>query len=180
MVKSTGDGALVEFASVVDAVRAALEIQRGMVARNADIPADRQIQYRIGINLRDVMVEADGDLMGDGVNVAARLEGIAEPGGICVSAAAYGQVKAKIDVTFADMGEQRLKNIAEPVRAYRVKLGEAKAGARQRSARKTMSRAAAVIVVLSVAVGGWLASKQFGAPPPKPSGSPSLCCRSRT
>jgi TolB-like protein/Flp pilus assembly protein TadD len=118
MVKTTGDGFLVEYASVVDAVRSAVEIQRAMAARNAGLARDMCIEFRIGINLGDVVVEDDGDLMGDGVNVAARLEGIAEPGGICLSGAAYDQVRGKIDIAAQDRGEQHLKNIAEPVRIY--------------------------------------------------------------
>jgi TolB-like protein len=117
IVKSTGDGILIEFASVVDAVRCAVEVQRGIATRNADLPTDRHIEFRVGINLGDVVVEGD-DLLGDGVNVAARLEGIAEPGGICLSRAAYEQVRGKLDLAAEDMGEQQLKNIAEPVRVY--------------------------------------------------------------
>ena len=104
IVKTTGDGILIEFASVVDAVRCALEVQHGMAVRNADMPTDQRIQFRVGINLGDVMVEPDGDLMGDGVNIAARLEGIAEPGGICLSRSAYEQVKGKIELTVQDRG----------------------------------------------------------------------------
>jgi adenylate cyclase len=119
IVKTTGDGILIEFPSVVDAVRCALEVQRGMDGRNADVPADRRIEFRVGINLGDVVIEGD-DLFGDGVNVAARLEGIAEPGGICISNSAYQQVRDKIGIEFADMGEQQLKNIARPVRVYQT------------------------------------------------------------
>ena len=122
IVKTTGDGLLVEFASVVDAVRCALDIQRGMAERNQAVPQDRRLAFRIGINLGDVIVQ-NGDLFGDGVNVAARLEALAEPGGICLSAAAHEQVQDKITaVRFEDLGEQRVKNIARPVRAYRVAL----------------------------------------------------------
>jgi len=117
-VKLTGDGRIVEFASVVDAVRCALEVQRGMASRNANIAPDKRIEFRVGIHLGDVIVEDDGDLMGDGVNIAARLEGIAEPGGICLSNAAYEQVRDKVAETFADLGDQELKNIARPVRAF--------------------------------------------------------------
>jgi TolB-like protein/class 3 adenylate cyclase len=120
VVKRTGDGALVEFSSVVDAVRCAIEVQNGMVERNAGLPPERRIDFRIGIHLGDVVEESDGDLMGDSVNIAARLEGIAEPGGICVSSSAYDQVRGKVAVEFADLGEQSLKNIARPVRAYAV------------------------------------------------------------
>src|SRR6266699_2483919 len=121
IVKTTGDGILIEFSSVVDAVRCALDIQRGMDGRNSGFPAEQRIEFRVGINLGDVVVEGE-DLLGDGVNVAARLEGISEPGGICVSDAAYQQVRDKLDVNFEDAGEQQLKNIARPVRTYRVRL----------------------------------------------------------
>ena len=119
IVKTTGDGLLVEFASVVDAVRCAVETQREMAARNAGIPLERRIEFRMGINLGDIIVE-DGDIFGDGVNIAARLEGLAEPGGICVSRVVRDQVRDKLDFSFADMGEQQVKNIARPVRAHRV------------------------------------------------------------
>jgi adenylate cyclase len=119
IVKTTGDGLLVEFPSVVDAVRCAVDVQRGMAARNADLPVARQIQFRIGVNLGDVIIE-DGDILGDGVNVAARLEALAEPGGICVSRVVRDQVRDRIDLAFEDLGERQLKNIARPVRVYRV------------------------------------------------------------
>ena len=125
IVKTSGDGMLVEFSSVVDAVRLAIEVQREIAARNAGVAADRQIQFRIGINLGDVVVEADGDLMGDGVNVAARLESMAEPGGICISEDAFRQVRDRIDAEFVDAGSQNLKNIARPVRVYRISPGSA-------------------------------------------------------
>ncbi|WP_247278207.1 MULTISPECIES: adenylate/guanylate cyclase domain-containing protein [unclassified Bradyrhizobium] len=118
IVKTTGDGLLAEFASVVDAVRSAVDVQRAMVESNAGLAPDRRIEFRIGINLGDVVVEDDGDLMGDGVNVAARLEQIAEPGGICLSSAAYHQVRGKMDIAAQDRGQQQLKNIAEPVQVY--------------------------------------------------------------
>jgi TolB-like protein/tetratricopeptide (TPR) repeat protein len=118
IVKTTGDGLLAEFASVVDAVRSALAMQRAMADSNAALAPDKRIAFRVGINLGDVVVEDDGDLMGEGVNVAARLEGIAEPGGICLSSAAYDQVRGKIAIAAHDRGEQRLKNIAAPVRVY--------------------------------------------------------------
>jgi adenylate cyclase len=123
VVKRTGDGALVEFSSVVDAVRCAIEIQNGMVERNAGLSADRRIEFRIGIHLGDVVEESDGDLMGDNINIAARLEGIAKPGAICLSEDAYRQVKARLDLVVGDLGEQSLKNIAEPVRAYSLEVG---------------------------------------------------------
>src|SRR5499427_6569790 len=120
IVKTTGDGLLVEFGSVIDALRCATEIQTGMAARKAVDPADRQIEFRIGIHQGDVVVE-DGDIFGDGVNVAARLEVLAEPGGICVSARVQEDAAGRLDLTFEDIGEQQLKNIARPVRAYRVR-----------------------------------------------------------
>ena len=119
IVKTTGDGALIEFASVVDAVRCALEVQSGIAARNADVAEDRRIAFRIGINLGDIMAD-DGDIFGDGVNVAARLEAIADPGGVYISAAAYEQVRGKVETVFEDLGLRELKNIAEPVRVYRA------------------------------------------------------------
>jgi TolB-like protein/cytochrome c-type biogenesis protein CcmH/NrfG len=116
--KRTGDGILAEFASVVDAVRSSIEVQRGLAARNADMASERRIEVRVGIHLGDVIIESDGDLMGDGVNIAARLEGFAAPGGICLSRAAYDQVESKVAVQFRDAGEQELKNIARPVRVF--------------------------------------------------------------
>jgi adenylate cyclase len=121
--KRTGDGALVEFRSVVDAVRCALEVQSAMVERNAGVPADRRIEFRIGIHVGDVIHESDGDLMGDCINIAARLEGIAKPGAICLSDQAYWQVKSRLEMAVSDLGETRLKNIAEPVRAFSVEIG---------------------------------------------------------
>ena len=123
IVKTTGDGLLVEFASVVDAVRCAVEVQREMAARNAGVPEDRRIQFRIGINLGDII--SDGrDIYGDGVNVAARLEALAEPGGICVNRVVRDQVRDKLDFAFEDAGEQRVKNIARPLRVYHVRPGQ--------------------------------------------------------
>jgi adenylate cyclase len=124
IVKRTGDGSVVEFRSVVDAVRCAMELQNGMVERNAGLPPDRRIEFRIGVHLGDVVVEGDGDLMGDGVNIAARLEGIAKPGAICLSEDAYRQVKARLDLPVADLGPTQLKNIAEPIRIYALHIGE--------------------------------------------------------
>jgi adenylate cyclase len=123
LIKRTGDGSIIEFRSVVDAVRCALEVQSGMVERNAGLPPEKRIEFRIGIHVGDVVEEADGDLMGDGVNVAARLEGICEPGGICLSEDAYRQVKSRLQLQVADLGPQNLKNIAEPVRAYLLRHG---------------------------------------------------------
>ena len=121
---STGDGNLVEFRSVVDAVRSAIEVQNGMVERNAGVPAERRIEFRVGIHLGDVVEESDGDLMGDGVNIAARLEGIAKPGAICLSEDAYRQVEARLDLAVSDLGPTQLKNIAEPIRIYSVEVGQ--------------------------------------------------------
>src|ERR1700735_5691750 len=116
IVKRTGDGSVIEFRSVVDAVRCALEVQHAMVERNAGVALDKRIEFRIGIHLGDVVEESDGDLMGDGVNIAARLQGVAKPGGICLSEDAYRQVLGKVEGNFVDAGEQKLKNIAEPIR----------------------------------------------------------------
>jgi adenylate cyclase len=120
VVKRTGDGSIVEFRSVVDAVRCAIEVQNAMVERNAGVPEDHRIVLRIGIHLGDVVEETDGDLMGDGVNIAARLEGICEPGAVCLSGAAYEQVRDRVRETFIDLGEKPLKNVGRPVRVYGV------------------------------------------------------------
>ena len=122
LVKTTGDGMLLEFPSVVDAVECAVAVQAVMAELNKGVPEDRRMLLRIGINLGDILIEEDGDILGDGVNVAARLEGIAEPGGICISASAYEQVCGKVPVEFTDLGEQMLKNIARPIRTYAVGL----------------------------------------------------------
>jgi adenylate cyclase len=121
IVKTTGDGMLVEFASAVDAARGAAEVQRGMAKQNTDVPQDARIEFRIGIHVGDIIID-DNDIFGDGVNIAARLEGIAEPGGICISDDAQRQVRGKIDLVFDDMGLQTLKNIAEPIRVFRIRL----------------------------------------------------------
>jgi TolB-like protein/class 3 adenylate cyclase len=123
VVKRTGDGILVEFRSVVDAVRCAIEVQNGMVERNAGVPPERRIEFRVGVHLGDVVEESDGDLMGDGINIAARLEGIAKPGGVCLSEDAYRQVKSRLDVAVNDLGLTQLKNIAEPVRVFSLEVG---------------------------------------------------------
>src|ERR1700732_108302 len=123
IVKTTGDGLLIEFASVVDAVRCAVEVQREMAERNTDVPSDRRIEFRMGINLGDIM--KDGlDIYGDGVNVAARLEALAEPGGICVSRGVRDQGRDKLTFSVEDMGEQQVKNIARPVRVHRILFDE--------------------------------------------------------
>ncbi|MBV8107582.1 MAG: adenylate/guanylate cyclase domain-containing protein [Hyphomicrobiales bacterium] len=124
IVKRTGDGAIVEFRSVVDAVRCAIEVQTGLIERNAGVPFERRIEYRVGVHLGDVVEESDGDLMGDGVNVAARIEGVAKPGGIVLSEDAYRQVKGRLDLAVTDLGPTQLKNIAEPVRVYSLEVGQ--------------------------------------------------------
>src|SRR5215216_6041835 len=130
IVKNTGDGALVEFGSVVDAVRCADEIQRGMAEHNTDVPQDKRIEFRIGIHVGDIIID-DNDIFGDGVNIAVRLEGIAEPGGVCISDDAQRQIRGKVDIAFEDMGSQNLKNIAEPMRAWRVRIADEAASAIQ-------------------------------------------------
>jgi adenylate cyclase len=127
IVKTTGDGMLVEFASAVDAARCAAEMQRDMIERNKDTPQDTRIKFRIGIHVGDIIID-DNDIFGDGVNIAARLEGIAEPGGTCISDDAYRQIRGKVDLSFEDMGPQSLKNIAEPVRVWRMRIGGDVAG----------------------------------------------------
>ena len=124
IVKRTGDGSLIEFRSVVDAVRCAIEVQNGLIERNAGLPPERRIEFRVGVHLGDVVEEADGDLMGDGVNIAARLEGICQPGAICLSEQAYWQVKGRLDLAVSDLGPTQLKNIAEPIRVYSLDVGE--------------------------------------------------------
>src|SRR5271168_4858926 len=123
VVKRTGDGSIVEFRSAVDAVRCAVEVQNAMVERNAEVPEDRRIVFRIGIHVGDVVEESDGDLMGDGVNIAARVQGVAQPGAICLSEDAYRQVKSRLDLKVSDLGAMPLKNIAEPVHVYSLQVG---------------------------------------------------------
>src|SRR3984893_9394355 len=122
IVKTTGDGMLVEFASAVDAARCAVEVQRGMAAQNADVPQEVRIEFRIGIHVGDIIFD-DNDIFGDGVNIAARLEGIAEPGGVCMSDDTYRQVRGKVEIACDDLGPQTLKNIVEPMGAWRVQVG---------------------------------------------------------
>src|SRR5579863_9510638 len=155
IVKTTGDGLLIEFASVVDAVECAVAVQSAMAERNEGIPQDRRMLFRMGINLGDILIEGD-DILGDGVNVAARLEGVAKPGGICISASAYDQVRGKIAVEFTDLGEQSLKNIARPVRAYTVVPDGLAAGIQAGSTTSSPSSAPRLsIVVLPFAnIGG--------------------------
>jgi TolB-like protein/class 3 adenylate cyclase/TPR repeat protein len=156
IVKRTGDGSVIEFRSVVDAVRCAIEVQHAMVERNAGVRPDKRIEFRIGIHLGDVVEESDGDLMGDGVNIAARLEGIANPGAICLSEDAYRQVKGRLDLAVTDLGQTQLKNIAEPIRVYSFEVGQP---ARAKSAPLTAAQKSAAprlsIVVMPFAnIGG--------------------------
>src|ERR1700734_2001515 len=123
VVKRTGDGLIIEFRSVVDAVRCAIECLNGMIERNAGVPQDRRIDFRVGIHLGDVVEEADGDLMGDGVNIAARLEGIAKPGAICLSEDAYRQVKGRLDLAVTDLGPIQLKRIPGPILDCLLRVG---------------------------------------------------------
>jgi adenylate cyclase len=160
IIKLMGDGALVEFASVVDAVHCAAAIQRRMAEHDPSVPDARKIRFRIGVNLGDVIVE-DDDLYGDGVNVAARLESMAEPGGICISGTAFDHVFHKADVGFANLGEKRLKNIADPVRVYQVLLDSSKAGkVAQKSTWRdvrivTLSALGTAILVIAIAIAAW-------------------------
>ncbi len=161
VVKRTGDGSLIEFRSVVDAVRCAIEVQTGMVERNAGLPPERRIEFRMGIHLGDVVEESDGDLMGDGVNIAARLEGIAKPGAICLSEDAYRQVKSRLDLAVSDLGPTKLKNIAEPVRVYALEVGKpVQARQTKPTAPKRHSMfvllGAGVVALIVIAVGAWL------------------------
>ena len=144
VVKRTGDGSLVEFRSVVDAVRCAIEVQNGLVERNAGLPPERRIEFRVGIHVGDVVEESDGDLMGDGVNIAARLEAIAKPGAICLSEDAYRQVRARLDLAVNDLGPTQLKNIAEPVRVYSLEVGSR----RRRSRPNRAPRQRSIFVLL--------------------------------
>jgi TolB-like protein/class 3 adenylate cyclase len=164
IVKRTGDGSVIEFRSVVDAVRCALEVQHTMVERNAGVALDKRIEFRIGIHLGDVVEESDGDLMGDGVNIAARLEGVCDPGAVCLSEDAYRQVKGRLDLAVTDLGQTQLKNIADPIRVYSLQVGvpavakpAAPAGPVLKR-RSSLARLAAGIAALIVVAGGawWL------------------------
>ena len=160
VVKRTGDGVIIEFRSVVDAVRCAIEVQNGMAERNAGLPPERRLEFRVGIHLGDVVEESDGDLMGDGVNIAARLESIAKPGAICLSEDAYRQVKSRLDLAVSDLGSTQLKNIVEPVHVYSLKVGKpALAKPLKSIARKQQSLfallGAGVIALLVIAAGAW-------------------------
>ena len=172
VVKRTGDGVLIEFRSVVDAVRCAIEMQNGMAERNAGLPPERRIEFRVGIHLGDVVEESDGDLMGDGVNIAARLEGMAKPGAICLSEDAYRQVKSRLDLAVNDLGATQLKNIAEPVRVYSLQVGKAAPAKPMRSTvpavwlRRTSVRRTGALLVALAAIGvvAWQVVERIGAP----------------
>ena len=163
MVKRTGDGSLIEFRSVVDAVRCAIEVQNGLIERNAGLPPERRIEFRVGIHLGDVVEESDGDLMGDGINIAARLEGIAAPGAICLSEDAYRHVKGRLDLAVADLGPTQLKNIAEPIRVYSLEVGKPARGKPAADAKppepKKRSRlallGAGIVALIVIAAGAW-------------------------
>jgi adenylate cyclase len=175
IVKTTGDGLLAEFASVVDAMRCATEVQRGMIDRDADLGADRRIQLRIGINLGDVIADAD-DIFGDGVNIAARLEGLAEPGGICISRTVHDQIRDRLPLKLDDMGEQSVRNIARPVRVYalgaaaiaRLPPPSLPAGPPSRRWRAATLAAASAVLIVAVAA-WWLWSAGGPLPPAGPS-----------
>jgi class 3 adenylate cyclase/TolB-like protein/Tfp pilus assembly protein PilF len=179
IIKRTGDGSIIEFRSVVDAVNCAIEVQRAMVERNAEVAPDKRIEFRIGIHLGDVVEESDGDLMGDGVNIAARLQSVAKPGTICLSEDAYRQVKGRLDLAVTDLGKTPLKNIAEPVHAYSVEVGKPaqakpiKSGvAKRRSLLVPLAAALAALLVVIVGGAWWFlianrpASVATNAPPP--------------
>ena len=162
VVKRTGDGAIVEFRSVVDAVRLAIEVQHGMIERNAGVPAERRIEFRIGIHLGDVVEESDGDLMGDGVNIAARVQSLAKPGGICLSEDAYRHVRARLDLAVTDLGPTQLKNIAEPMRLYSLEVGvpaqakpaNTRPGRPRQKKRSALMPLVAALAALLVLIGG--------------------------
>ena len=164
VVKRTGDGVLVEFRSVVDAVRCGIELQNGLVERNAGLPAERRIEFRVGIHLGDVVEETDGDLMGDGVNIAARLEGIAKPGAIALSEDAYRQVKGRLDLSVSDLGPRELKNIADPVRVYSLEVGrpaEAKPAPLESPSQRSGPPRCSIVVLPFANLGGGPEQEHF-------------------
>jgi adenylate cyclase len=163
VVKRTGDGALFEFRSVVDAVRCAVEVQSAMIERNAGLPPDRHIEFRIGIHLGDVVEESDGDLMGDSVNIAARLEGIAAPGGICLSEDAYRLVRSRLDLAVKDLGVIALKNISTPVRVFSLEVGGPAQPKPRTSAKRTERRKSPALLLGAAAVAALLVMASAGA-----------------
>jgi adenylate cyclase len=176
VVKRSGDGSLIEFRSVVDAVRCAIEVQNGMVERNAGLPPERRIEFRVGIHLGDVVEESDGDLMGDGVNIAARLEGVCEPGAICLSEDAYRQVSGRLDMAVADLGPTQLKNIERPIRVYSLQVGvpaQAKPATEAKPAEPKKRWAltpliAGIVALIVIAGGAWyfVAGNRIATTPP--------------
>jgi adenylate cyclase len=179
VVKRTGDGAIIEFRSVVDAVRCAIEVQSGLAERNAGLPPEKRIEYRVGIHLGDVVEEEDGDLMGDGVNIAARLEGVAKPGAICLSEQAHWQVRGRLDLKVTDLGAVPLKNIAEPIHIYSLEVGQpvlakpaaaatpaghAKAVASKLRMGSAPLAAAIAALLLLAALGGWYINERAPKP----------------
>jgi len=179
IVKTTGDGLLAEFDSVVDAVRCLVEIQEAMRVRNKDVAPDRRIAFRGGVNLGDVILK-DGDIFGTGVNVAARLETLAEPGGICISAAVHEEVAGKIAVAFRDMGEHRLKNIAHPVRVYQARFdgtpgpGEAGPRGKMRAHALVVAGIAPIAAIAGAGIAAWyLIGSRTSQPTPTASSAPT-------
>ena len=201
VVKRTGDGSVIEFRSAVDAVRCAIELQNAMVERNAGVSPERRIEFRVGIHVGDVVEESDGDLMGDGVNVAARLESIAKPGAICLSEQAYWQVKGRLDLAVTDLGPTELKNIAQPIHVYSLQVGvpaqpkpaepvtpaapTAPTPQKRRFGLAPLAAALAALLVV-IAGGAWWSSVRTGPQasprrrPPRPRGFRSSCCPSPT
>lgn len=175
IVKLMGDGSLVEFGSVVDAIRCAIDIQKGIAQRNADVPDEQHLQLRIGINLGDVIVDGE-DIYGDGVNVASRLEGLAEPGGIVASGTVFDYARGKVQAEFDDLGLLEVKNFPDPVRAYRVRWegaastrGTASSRRRKRGTKRLLAAALAALLVVIGASAYWFVNE-----PPPPSGKPSI------
>jgi adenylate cyclase len=181
IVKRAGDAIIIEFRSVVDAVRCAIEVQSGLAERNAGLPPEKRIEYRVGIHLGDVVEESDGDLMGDGINIAARLEGVAKPGAICLSEQAYWQVKGRLDLKVTDLGATQLKNIADPIHVYSLEVGQPVQAKPAMAAKPKLERGSALAVMAAgytlllavIAGGAWyfLAANRSApvaanAPPP--------------
>ena len=152
VVKRTGDGSIIEFRSVVDAVRCAVEVQTSMIERNAGVLPEKRIEFRVGIHVGDVVEESDGDLMGDGVNIASRLEGVAKPGGVCLSEDAYRHVKGRLDLAVSDLGPTPLKNIAEPVRVYALDIGKRAEAQFAKPAASSLAKKTSLLAPLVVGV----------------------------
>jgi adenylate cyclase len=161
IVKRTGDGSVIEFRSVVDAVRCAIEVQHAMVERNAGVALEKRIEFRIGVHLGDVVEETDGDLMGDGVNIAARLESMAEPGAICLSEDAYRQVRGRLELVVRDLGPIQLKNIAEPIRVYSLGVDRAAKPAPSPAPEKSTPPRLSLVVLPFANIGGGPEQEHF-------------------